>query len=138
MSNTTDDAYHKISAPPAAEPRGCPFNRDFTPFGADYLSDPYPQLNQLREQAPIFFAEQLGYLVVTRMDQVVEVFKNHEVFSSANVQDPIFPLCDAARDAMSAADYNPQAVMSNCQQPDHTRIRKFTRSPKTISARSTR
>ena len=122
-----DDAYHKISPPPATEPTGCPFNHDFSPFGAQYLADPYPELSRLRSDSPIFFAEQLGYLVVTRMEHVVEVFKDHELFSSANVQDPIFPLCEAAREVMSAPDYNPQAVMSNCQQPDHTRIRKFTR-----------
>lgn len=121
------DAYHKIAAPAAAEPSGCPFNPDFTPFDADYLNDPYPQLEAVSAETPIFYSERLGYLVVTGMENVVEVLKNHEVFSSENVQDPVFPICDAAREVMSAPDYNPQAVMSNCQQPDHTRIRKFTR-----------
>ena len=127
MSESRDDAYHKISVPPATEPSGCPFDPDFTPFDDDYLLNPYPQLDELSQRAPIFYSEKLGYLVVTGMDNVVEVLKNHEVFSSANVQDPVFPVCDAAREVMSAPDYNPQAVMSNCQQPDHTRIRKFTR-----------
>ncbi len=127
MSDTQGDAYHKISVPPATEPSGCPIDTDFTPFDSDYLLDPYPQLEQLNANTPIFYSERLGYLVVTGMENVVEVLKNHEVFSSANVQDPVFPVCEAARDVMSAPDYNPQAVMSNCQQPDHTRIRKFTR-----------
>jgi len=122
-----DDAYHKISPPPAAEPSGCPFNGEFTPFDDDYIFNPYPQLEKLSAQSPIFYSEQLGYLVVTGMENVVEVLKNHQVFSSANVQDPVFPVCEAAQAVMSAPDYNPQAVMSNCQQPDHTRIRKFTR-----------
>ena len=127
MSESNSDAYHKISVPPATQPSGCPFNADFTPFDDDYLLNPYPQLDKLSEETPIFYSEQLGYLVVTGMDNVVEVLKNHEVFSSANVQDPVFPVCDEAQAVMSAPDYNPQAVMSNCQQPDHTRIRKFTR-----------
>ncbi len=121
------DAYHKISAPPVAEPAGCPFNAEFTPFDDAYLQTPYPQLDLLSAQTPIFYAPKLGYLVVTGMDNVVEVLKNHEVFSSANVQDPVFPVCEAAQAVLGAADYNPQAVMSNCQQPAHTRIRKFTR-----------
>ena len=124
---TSDDAYHKMTAPPAAQPSGCPVDARFTPFDGDYLRDPYPQLERLREATPIFYSEQLGYLVVTGMRDVVEVLKNHEVFSSENVQDPIFPLCDAAREVLSASDYNPQAVMSNCQPPDHSRIRRFTR-----------
>ncbi|MEZ5560595.1 MAG: cytochrome P450 [Pseudomonadales bacterium] len=127
MSESNNDAYHKISAPPAAEPSGCPFDSTFTPFDADYLLDPYPQLHALSQATPVFYAEKLGYLVVTGMDNVVEVLKNHRVFSSENVQDPVFPLCEEARAILSATDYNPQAVMSNCQQPDHTRIRKFTR-----------
>jgi len=127
MSESKSDAYHKISMPPATEPTGCPFNREFTPFDEDYLLNPYPQLDKLSEETPIFYSEELGYLVVTGMDYVVEVLKNHQIFSSENVQDPVFPVCEAAQEVMSAPDYNPQAVMSNCQQPDHTRIRKFTR-----------
>ena len=122
-----DDAYHKISVPPATEPSGCPFNEAFTPFDADYLLSPYPQLQQLSSESPIFYANQLGYLVVTGMEQVVEILKDNKTFSSANVQDPVFPLCEAAQQVLNTPDYNPQAVMSNCQQPDHTRIRKFTR-----------
>ena len=121
------DAYHKMSPPPATRPNGCPFNTTFTPFDSDYLQNPYAQLTALQQDTPMFYAESLGYLVVTRMDHVVEILKNHELFSSANVQDPVFPLCDAARAVLDVPDYNPQAVMSNCQQPDHTRIRKFTR-----------
>lgn len=126
MSDSTD-AYHKVSVPPATEPSGCPFDNEFTPFDDDYLQSPYGQLDALSEKTPIFYSEKLGYLVVTGMDNVVEVLKNHEIFSSGNVQDPVFPVCEAAQQVLAADDYNPQAVMSNCQQPDHTRIRKFTR-----------
>ena len=121
------DAYHKISIPPAAEPTGCPYDETFTPFDADYLNNPYGQLTQLSRETPIFYARKLGYLVVTGMENVTEILRNHEVFSSGNVQDPVFPVCEAAQAVLAADDYNPQAVMSNCQQPDHTRIRTFTR-----------
>ena len=121
------DAYHKISVPPAAEPSGCPFNDEFSPFDIDYLQNPYGQLDNLSNATPIFYAKQLGYLVVTGMENVTEILKNHTIFSSGNVQDPVFPVCKAAQDILATDDYNPQAVMSNCQQPNHTRIRKFTR-----------
>jgi cytochrome P450 len=39
----------------------------------------------------------------------------------------VFPVCEEAQKILSAEDYNPQAVMSNRQQPDHTRIRRYTR-----------
>ena len=123
----SENAYHKVQLPPATRPAGCPVDHSFTPFDPDYLKDPYPQLETLSAEQPIFYSEQLGYLVVTRYEDIIEVFKNPDVFSSENVQDPIFPVCEAAREVLSAEDYNPQAVMSNRQQPDHTRIRKYTR-----------
>jgi cytochrome P450 len=84
-------------------------------------------LERLRTEQPVFYSEKLGYLVVTRMEDVVEIFRDHEAYSSENVQDPVFPVCARAAEILAAEDFDPVAVMSNRQQPDHTRIRKFTR-----------
>jgi cytochrome P450 len=127
MSNDKADAYHKISVAPPEKPRACPVNRDFTPFDPDYLRDPYAQLEHLNAEQPIFYSEKLKSVVVTRLEDVLDVFKRHEIFSSENVQDPVFPVCERAVEILSAEDFNPVAVMSNRQQPDHTRIRKYTR-----------
>lgn len=127
MSQARDDAYHKISAAPASRPSGCPVDHSFTPFAEDYLRDPYPELERLNAEQPVFYAERLGYLVVTRMADVLEVFKHPEIFSSENVQDPVFPVCERAAEVLGVEDYNPVAVMSNRQLPDHARIRKYTR-----------
>ncbi|MGR8918424.1 MAG: cytochrome P450 [Gammaproteobacteria bacterium] len=121
------DAYHKSPSEPPAAPRGCPVDHAFTPFDPDYLENPYPQLERLNEAQPIFYSEKLKSVVVTRREDVLEVFKHHELYSSENVQDPLFPLCERAREILGAEDFNPVAVMSNRQQPDHTRIRKYTR-----------
>lgn len=127
MSKQTEDAYHKIRTAPSATPGGCPVDHEFTPFDADYLKNPYPHLEHYNAEQPVFYAEKLGYLVVTRMEDVLEVFKQPEIFSSENVQDPVFPVCEHAARVLDTDDYNPVAVMSNKQQPDHTRIRKYTR-----------
>lgn len=121
-----DDAYHKIREPARSRPSGCPVDHDFTTFNTDYLSSPYPTLKRLRDKHPIFYAEKLGYLVVTRMQDVVDIFRDHTVFSSENVQDPVFPVSERAATILAVEDFNPVAVMSNKQQPDHTRIRKYT------------
>lgn len=127
MSDRQPNAYHKTTdhTPPA--PKGCPVNREFSPFRSNYLQDPYPELEELNAESPIFYSTELQSLVVTRMDQILEIFRNPEVFSSANVQDPVFPLCDRASKVLAARDFDPVAVMSNRQPPDHTRIRKYTR-----------
>ncbi|MEM7273546.1 MAG: cytochrome P450 [Actinomycetota bacterium] len=66
-------------------------------------------------------------MVVTRMEDIEHVFVNPEVFASTNVQDPIYPLCPAATEVLGAPDFDPVAVMSNRPEPDHGRIRVFTR-----------
>ena len=61
------------------------------------------------------------------MEDLITVFQEHDVYSSANVQDPVFPVCPRAAEVLGSDDFNPVAVMSNRQNPDHARIRKFTR-----------
>ncbi len=120
-------AYHELSAPADAKPTGCPMNTEFTPFDSAYLANPYNILRNLNREQPYFYAEKLGYLVVTRMDDVIEIFKEHDIFSSENVQDPVFPIATEAAEVLGSEDFNPVAVMSNRQPPDHARIRKYTR-----------
>ena len=127
MTATQDDAYHKLRTAPGARPGGCPVDSEFTTFSLDYLQNPYTQLRRLNSEQPSFYSEKLGYLVLTRMDDLLEVFKDHNTFSSENVQDPVFPVCEEAASILGAEDFNPVAVMSNLQQPDHARVRRFTR-----------
>ncbi len=124
----TDPAYHKVRRGKAPIPSGCPLDRAFSPYSERYLADPWSVLAEKRETEPIFYSSQLGYVVLTRMEDIVAVFMNPDVYSSENVQDPVFPLCEEAAKILSAEDYNPVAVMSNRQRPDHTRIRKFTQA----------
>jgi len=121
-------AYHKVRDTQAPAPSDCPVDHEFTPYSDKYVANPYAWLGRVREEQPVFYAEQFGYVVVTRMEDVEEIFMNSAVFSSANVQDPVFPICEEAQAILSADDYDPVAVMSNRQQPDHTRIRKFTQA----------
>lgn len=122
------DAYHKIRTGRAPAPKGCPVNHTFSPFAPEYVRDPYAELTKAREESPVFYSEPLGYLVVTRMQDVAEVFLNPDVYSSENVQDPVLPICDEAAEVLAVADYDPVAVMSNRARPDHTRIRRYTQA----------
>jgi len=127
MAKSEDGAYHKIRIPARTRPSGCPVDHDFTTFDEDYLKSPYPALARVRDEHPIFYSEKLGYLVVTRMEDLQEVFRDHAVYSSENVQDPVFPICERAAEVLGVDDFNPVAVMSNRQQPDHTRIKQYTK-----------
>ncbi|MDY7102031.1 MAG: cytochrome P450 [Actinomycetota bacterium] len=121
------NTYHAQRETRTGAPPGCPVHAGFDPLGEDYLRDPYPQAAELRELGPLHYAPSLGYVVVTRMEDVEEVFCDPDTYASVNVQDPVFPLSEGAKRVLSADDFDPIAVMSNRPEPDHGRIRAFTR-----------
>ena len=125
-TSTTPASYHQIRSGPTAIPTGCPIDHDFTPLMQEYVDDPYPIAKDLRENTPVVYAERLGFVVVNRMEDVAEVFLSPSVYSSANVQDPVFPISEEAAAVLADPDFNPVAVMSNRQEPDHKRIRQYT------------
>ena len=120
-------SYHEAPDTLATPPPGCPMNANWSPLDDDYLIDPYPIANALRDEHPVFYAPDLGHVVVTRMEDIDEVFMNPDVYASTNVQDPIYPLADEAAAVLATPDFNPVAVMSNKPEPDHGRIRVYTR-----------
>lgn len=123
MSNT----YHQAPEVMAQAPPGCPVHRSWSPLDDDYLRDPYPIAGSLRDQHPVFWSARLGHVVVSRLDDIEHVFLHPDTFASSNVQDPIYPLCADASAILAADDFDPTAVMSNRAEPDHGRIRTFTR-----------
>ncbi len=128
MSDDEKRSYHqqRTDAPPP--PAGCPLHATWSPLNTDYLTEPYAIAAALRDEHGVFYAESLGYLVVTRMADIERIFTDHETFASVNVQDPVFPLAPEAQAILSAEDFNPVAVMSNRSEPDHGRIRVYTRA----------
>jgi cytochrome P450 len=125
MSNPAK--YHQERPDHPAPPVGCPVHPTWSPLDPDYLDEPYAIAAALRDAHPVFYAETLGYLVVTEMDDLEAIFTDHETFASVNVQDPVFPLAPEAHAVLAADDFDPVAVMSNRPEPDHGRIRVHTR-----------
>ncbi len=119
-------SYHSSPTSAAQAPPGCPVNHDWSPLSGDYLADPYPIADTLRATTPVFFAESIGHVVITKMADLDAVFRQPDVFASSNVQDPIFPIAPEASRVLAADDFDPVAVMSNRSQPDHGRIRVHT------------
>lgn len=121
------NTYHQAPSATGTAPPGCPMHQSWSPLDDSYLADPYEIASELRDTHPIFFAESLGHVVVTKMDDIETVFLNPDVFASTNVQDPIFALASEAAAVLAAPDFNPIAVMSNRPEPDHGRLRVYTR-----------
>lgn len=102
-------------------------HHSWSPLDDDYLHEPYGIAADLRETQPVFYAESIGYVVVTRMADIEAIFTDHETFASVNVQDPVFAPSTHAQEVLAVDDFNPVAVMSNRPEPDHGRIRVHTR-----------
>jgi len=93
------------------------------PLAADFLADPYPFLAQQRAEAPVAYCEAIDMWLVTRHDDVEHVFLHPEIYSAANAQAPLMPLCDEAMTILQDG-FHLQPTMSNFDPPGHTRIRR--------------
>jgi cytochrome P450 len=121
------NTYHRAPDIIEEPPPGCPMHEQWSPLDDDYLTDPYPIAAELRDEHPVFYAKELGHVVVTKMADIETVFMNPDIYASTNVQDPIYPLVPEASEILGVEDFNPIAVMSNRPEPDHARIRVYTR-----------
>ena len=55
---------------------------DFDPFGPPFLDDPYPQFAEHLRLHPVFYAEDLGYWVVSRHHDCRRVLRDYNSFSA--------------------------------------------------------
>ena len=92
-------------------------------FDVDYLTNPFPFLEQARNEEPIFYNADIDYWIVTRYEDIKAIFKNHKVFTAENTITPVVPFSDDVLKMLKEGDYTPQPVLSNNIPPSHTRIR---------------
>lgn len=55
----------------------------FSPYDYDFHEDPYPIYQQLRDQAPLYRNDELGFWALSRYDDVLAAFKDPQRFSNA-------------------------------------------------------
>ena len=93
----------------------------FEPFQQE---NPFPAYAELRREEPVMFDERVGYWVVTRYEDVREVFGDWQTFSSENAQAPVRERGAAAKQIMEAGGFTAYSGLSARVPPEHTRIRK--------------
>ena len=93
----------------------------FDPFD---LNTPHALWQHFRENAPIFYHEASGYWVVSRYDDIKEIFTDWETFSSENAQKPMRPMCEAGRKILEEGGFTAYSGLTARVPPEHTRIRK--------------
>jgi 4-methoxybenzoate monooxygenase (O-demethylating) len=97
------------------KPVDCP-GSDADPFSDEFLADPFPWLDRLREAGPVVHLDRYGVYAVARHEQVHAVLREPRVFSSA-----------AGVGITNIATENPwrkPSILLEVDPPVHTRNRK--------------
>lgn len=89
------------------------------------LNAPHEKWQSFREEQPIFFHEPTGYWIVSRYDDIKEIFDDWKTFSSENAQKPVRPMCDEGRKIMVDGGFTAYSGLTARVPPEHTRIRKI-------------
>lgn len=106
---------------------GCPItgaSDTFDPFAEQYLEDPYAFWRGVDE--PVFFSPSLDYFVVSRYDDVRQVFRD-PAFSAGISITPLKELCPAAVDELVKAEMVMGPSLVNEDPPLHTQRRMHIR-----------
>jgi cytochrome P450 len=118
---------------PESREGGCPFD----PFSASELSDPYPTLERIRAETPVFYAAGLDRWLVTRQEDVLDVIRDAESFSS-RVAMPFPDPPEQVRDRLPTKDghsvYPSALTLLVLDGSDHQRARKVIQAPFTPRA----
>lgn len=124
----TDSAAAQFdTARSGADARQCPVTRiggQFNPFEPPFLDDPYAFLAMAMREEPVFYSPEIDHWVVTKYEDVKEVFHNHEVWSAANTLSAVTPMTPRVLQRLRDSDFRMNPVLTNLDPPAHARIRK--------------
>lgn len=137
MNTTVSPAVCPVHTAGQAGGPGCPVSAGaaaFNPFEEAYLQDPPGYLRWAREQEPVFFSPELGYWVVTRYDDIKEVFRDHGSFSPSNALEKITPPSEAVQSVLQSYDYAMARTLVNEDEPAHMARRRLLLEPFTPAA----
>ena len=91
----------------------------------EYLADPYPALQRLQEEAPIYWSDGVGGWVLTRYDDVLITFKDTTTFGNEGRLRQATAYLPHERQARYRAfdEHFAHKSLLNSDPPDHTRMR---------------
>jgi cytochrome P450 len=109
----------------------CPFSaaaKSFDPFDDGYLQNPYPVFAALRAEEPVFYYADLGYWVVSRYEDIRQVFLDPESFSATATSEVVTPPGPGAMAALMEAMAVPRPAVVDEDPPSHTARRQVLRT----------
>ena len=118
-------------------PTGCPVSQRaaaFDPFADGYQQDPPDYVRWAREQEPVFYSPVLGYWVVTRFDDIKDIFRDNITFSPSIALEKITPTGEEANAVLQSYDYAIGRTLVNEDEPAHMPRRRLLMDPFTPEA----
>jgi cytochrome P450 len=101
---------------------GCPVLNGFDPMDREQVGEPFERLAQARHDMPVFYIPKLDLWCITRMDDVLEVFRDTETYSNSHEEVGRPPDEFVAE----IPDGHPVShSLDTIDPPAHTRIRKL-------------
>ncbi|WP_396909164.1 cytochrome P450 [Mycolicibacterium sp.] len=90
------------------------------------MPDPFPVLEALREEAPVFYDAEHQAWFVTRHEDVMRIYGDLDTFSNAGIYPTRVPIPDVIA-AKVGADYRfpTDKHLNSMDEPDHTRVRRL-------------
>ena len=118
-----------VAAHPETDQRvgKCPVSHvaaHFDPFDEGYLQDPYAVFSQVRQEDQIFYSPTLDYWVISRYEDVKQVFQDPAFSASISIT-PLKELCPAAVDELVKAQMVMGPSLVNEDPPLHTKRRRL-------------
>ncbi len=105
------------------EAKQCPMQQaseGFQPFEHQGM---YEFFENVRPDVPVFYAPEIDYWVVTRMEDIKPIMSDSEQFSATVATQPICPWPQSMRDYLTERGFKNESVQVACDPPKHTRVR---------------
>ena len=117
----------------------CPIAHGYDPLAREVVLDPFPVLNRLRDEGPVFYLPDFDHYLVTRFDDVEAILLDRDTWSAANASSPLTVICPEAQEIL-AAGFPRVPTLNNADPPRHGPMRKSVLSvmtPRRIAALET-
>ena len=94
--------------------------REFDPYSVAFFEDPWATYRWLRDEAPVYHHERLGFWAVSRYEDCVEVHRDHATYTSTRGV-----TLDQLRSAAFGRVVDQIASIIMMDPPEHERMRKL-------------
>jgi cytochrome P450 len=101
----------------------CPIADGYDPLDPSIVADPYPALQRLRDEGPVFYLPELDHYIVTRFDDIEQILKDRDTWSASNASSPLIPVCPEAQEVLNAG-FKRVPTLNNADPPRHGPMRK--------------